>query len=159
MPKIAITATGVNELRASLDGWEADVTNLKGPLTSLLQQVIRPHIGQAFADSGPGWKALSPAYAKWKAIHYAGMPILVRTGKMRTALTGGVGSAFTVTENSLTIDPSQAVPYWKWHETGAGKLPKRSMLQFSDQAQVEMGDTLLKWLSDSAHKYGFVVAT
>lgn len=48
---------------------------------------FRASEAQIFAEEGPGWAALTPASAKWKAKHYPGMPLLVRSGALEVSLT------------------------------------------------------------------------
>ncbi len=74
---------------------------------------------------GRPWAALSPMYAAWKATHFPGAKILVRTGKLRESLTGRTGD--TVDErdrDSLKLGTS--VPYAGYHQTGTKRpMPPR----------------------------------
>jgi len=47
---------------------------------------FRASEAEIFAEEGPGWAPLSPRYAQWKAHHYPGMPLLVRTGALAASL-------------------------------------------------------------------------
>lgn len=78
-----------------------------------------------FASQGAwgsgGWSPLSPKYAEWKARHYPGQPILVRTGALRASLTDG--------PDVRIIRPQDAwlgsmVRYGRYHQSGDG-VPRR----------------------------------
>lgn len=69
-----------------------------------------------------GWDPLSPGYAAWKARHYPGRPILVRTGALYASLTTKL--------DVLQVGPTRMVAgssstYGRYHQTGAGPLPAR----------------------------------
>lgn len=53
------------------------------------------------------WKALSPRYAAWKAIHYPGRPILTRTGALRRA----AGEIRELAKARLAMGPGTTIAY------------------------------------------------
>ncbi len=153
MPEL-ISLLGKNELIAAIDGWQADTKELRTPFTEIGQTVLAPFFEKRFAASGPGWAALSPAYAAIKQASHPGQPILVASGKMRKAFTAP--SAFKVTENSITMDAFQNVPYARYHQTGTKHMPKRQIIP-SDLAQLApvVGARLGTYLLDKGKARGF----
>jgi phage gpG-like protein len=76
-----------------------------------------------------GWAPLSPRYAAWKARHYPGAPILVRTGDLRDSLTQ---RPFGVE----VIEPRYAVfgsdvDYGLFHQQGDG-VPRRRPVELPE---------------------------
>jgi len=83
-------------------------------------------------DGAKAWPALSPDYAAWKEQHYPGRKILVRTGKLRDALTGGPGSVRTIGRLKLVLSGTRLVKgksgiydLGALHFTGTSKMPAR----------------------------------
>lgn len=62
------------------------------------------------------WAPLSPAYKKWKEIHYPGKPILQLTGALIESLTSssGLDSVFRPEPDQLTIGSKS--PYARVHQ-------------------------------------------
>jgi len=80
-------------------------------------------------DGSTAWKPLSAAYADWKATHYPGTKILVRTGKLRDALTGGPGSVREIAPLRMVVGGTVQVGRWdlgSLHFTGTDRgMPAR----------------------------------
>lgn len=78
--------------------------------------------GLWFKSKGRGtWPELSPAYAAWKAIHYPGAPLMVRTGDLRDQLTSSK-SVLAMTDTAISLGTS--LPYAAFH-LGTSKMPAR----------------------------------
>lgn len=102
-----------------------------------------------------GWPALSPRYARWKAMHYPGKTILVRTGLLKGSLAGNNG--YTVED----IQPLQArlgtlVPYAIYHQKGGPRLPKRSPIQLSNDDKARWTKMAHEHLVEEAKKEGLL---
>lgn len=70
----------------------ADYSTLFGALSLLFQAEMREQFASEGAVSGEQWAELSPAYASWKqGGQYAGRPIGVLSGALRSSMTGGEG--------------------------------------------------------------------
>lgn len=78
------------------------------------------------------WAPLSDAYAAWKAIHYPGRGILVRTGALKASLTGGGQGIRIVKAKEMVF--GTAVPYGIYHQSRRPrrKLPRRAFLRLSE---------------------------
>lgn len=82
------------------------------------------------AGASGKWPALSPQYAKQKASEYPGKKIMERTGRLRSALTGRTAhSVIEKEKDQLTL--GTRLPYGRWHQRGAGKLPVRKAIDMS----------------------------
>lgn len=73
--------------------------------------------GGAAGKSG-GWEELSPDYAAWKAKHYPGRGVLVRSGALRDALVGGPASIYEPHPTWMGVGAD--VPYGIFHQRGQG---------------------------------------
>lgn len=105
--------------------------------------------GEGKTGSG-GWKALSPDYAAWKAVHYPGAKILERDGWLRDSLTVK-DAPFGLRE----ITTTQAVlgsnlPYAMYHQTGTRKMPARPPIELSESDKTRWGKLVHKWLYEMA---------
>lgn len=112
-----------------------------------------PHIIDAveriFRTEGAGrWDSLNPQYAAWKARHYPGAGLLVRTGTYFEAATTP-GAAYNVIEvgnDSLTFGV-EGLNYAVYHEEGRGHLPERPIFALLAN-DAELGERAIQELSD-----------
>jgi phage gpG-like protein len=105
----------------------------------VLQNAVRMQFAtQGSGPTGP-WKPLSSKYQAWKEVHYPGRPILVRSGKLRGALTGPHhGNALReVTDDVLTYG-TKGVGYASHHQVGADSLPARPVFDFGPEFEAEV---------------------
>ncbi|MAH45572.1 hypothetical protein CMI37_07070 [Candidatus Pacearchaeota archaeon] len=84
------------EIQARFEQWAALIDDFE-PVFDDVVKLFRSHENRQFRTqgkiTGPRWPKLSKKYAKWKAKHFPGRPILVATGALRRALVkGGSGS-------------------------------------------------------------------
>jgi phage gpG-like protein len=120
---------GQVELDRTLAGLEERTQDLRPVWDTLRRRFLvteRKQFDSEGAFGGGKWAPLSPAYGAWKAAHYPGKPILVRTGELRRSLTEG--PQVTVMEPHLAIFGS-AVEYGQYHEEGSAHLPRRPPVQ------------------------------
>lgn len=135
-PTLARFTTAMERAGAEL----ADVG--KHVLPKLLP-VLEVETGKQFDAEGSGpqagsWAPLSVSYAKWKAAHFPGKPILERSGKLRAALTGpGANARREVSGNELSFGTS-GLPYASFHQTGTGKMPARPEFDFGPDFEAGM---------------------
>lgn len=135
-PTLARFTTAMERAGAEL----ADVG--KHVLPKLLP-VLEVETGKQFDAEGAGpqagsWAPLSVSYAKWKAAHFPGKPILERSGKLKAALTGpGANARRDVTGNELNFGTS-GLPYASFHQTGTGKMPARPPFDFGPDFEAAM---------------------
>lgn len=157
MAAISVRVEGAGKAVAAFDEVETGIQNPRGPLQTVLREVMYPAVAERFAQSGPGWKPLSPLYAAYKRQRFGNQPILVATGKMRDALTGKSGSVYTVAQNWIQIRIDQATPYARYHQTGTKRIPARPPVSFTTEQQVQMGAVLEREFTQLIHGQGFEV--
>lgn len=80
-------------------------------------------------SSSGGWPELSPTYAAWKAKHYPGKKILVRTGALKASLTQRPFGVEHITPDSMVIGSD--VSYGRFHQLGLG-VPVRRPVEFTE---------------------------
>mgnify|MGYP003136546215 FL=1 len=99
--------------------------------------LIHRHNMRTFKSEGAAtgnrrkWAPLSPAYAIQKAREFPGRPILVRTGALRSALTGGSGSRVRKTKKTLTVGAKgEQARIGTYHQLGTAYMPARPPIKF-----------------------------
>ena len=122
-------------------------------LTPAWQRMIpalQDYIARRIASGGtlhnlPPFAPLSPRYARYKAKHYPGAPILVRTGRLFRSLT-------TNTDDTIAdIQPDHftfgtRVPYALYHQLGTRKMPARPPIKLSKPIQTQLLTILRNYL-------------
>lgn len=113
------------------------------PAWELIRQRFVAYEQKWFSSEGDGnWPALSPDYARWKAKHFPGQKILVRTGQLKASLEG---------PDIAIMEPSYAVfgtgdPVAAYHQTGGGNLPRRRVIDLDDDERTEWVRVLQRYL-------------
>lgn len=104
---------------------------------------------------GVKWAPLSAVYAAWKATHFAGKPILQRTGRLMASLTSqkAPGAVYIARPKSLTI--GSEVPYAIYHQTGTGRMPQRKEVVLNEGAKRELMKLAQMYLIQIASQVGF----
>lgn len=131
-------------LTTALERAGAEVANVGKHILPKLLPVLEQGAAAQFDAEGAGpvagpWAPLSARYAEWKAQHYPGQPILVRTGALRAALTSGTaqGALRDVGDDSLAFG-TDGIPYASNHQTGTGRMPARPPFDFGPATEEAM---------------------
>jgi len=131
-----IEIAGEKQISRVLEGIEARAEDLR-PVWDVIAQDFGRIVARQFATEGGlgrPWPPLSPAYAAWKARHYPGRPILVRTGRLKESLVGRtIDTVDERTRDSLTL--GTAVPYAIYHQKGTKKMPPRPPIVIPEAAK------------------------
>lgn len=102
-----------------------------------------------FDAEGPGWAPLSPAYAATKR----GPQIMVESGDLRDALTGGSGYMEVITDNTAVFGTD--IPYAKYHQYGTTTgLPARELINLNRTEIVGWVKILQGWAADEIRNAG-----
>ena len=120
-----IVLEGDERVIRSLDRVRRRLNDLRWLFGTLTELFVAKERNWFDSEAKGTWPALSPAYARWKAVAYPGRPIMVRTGDLRSTLTSGK-AVLAKTDDSLFLGTS--VPYAAYHARGAGNLPQRPPL-------------------------------
>lgn len=123
------------------------------PLIEELVTYVQDALGRAFdsegASSGSLWAPLSEAYRLWKARHYPGRGILVRTGRLRASLTGSGGDSIRVVAGRRG-EVGTNVPYAIFHQGGTSRMPARPIIRLSSKDRAAMTLMVHRYLVDHA---------
>lgn len=84
-----------------------------------------------------GWRALSPAYAAWKAKRFPGKPILRRTDRLFQSLTRPLHEDFIFISKPDTMTIGTAVPYAVFHGRGTRRMPQRRPVELTEKQKRE----------------------
>lgn len=98
-----------------------------------------------------GWKPLNPAYARWKATHYPGKPILQRSERLRRSLEwsgGQVGPGGVARFSERSAEFGTSVPHGRRHQDGAGRLPQRRIIFLPQSAGESYARLLQRYVAD-----------
>jgi len=84
-------------------------------------------------QEGMRWEPLSNDYQWWKSNHYPGMPLLVRTGALKSSMTsdGADGNISIIGKTGAVFGSS--ITYGIYHDDGGSKIPKRNFSEPSDR--------------------------
>lgn len=125
------------------------------PLWDRIQEDLRDSERKQFdsegKQSGRPWAPLSPRYAAWKAKHYPGNGILVRTGRLRIAATG-TGGELEVRKSQREFLWRLLVPYAKYHQGGTSRMPQRRPVDLSDTRRRSWTKLLQRHLVEARNK-------
>lgn len=143
------------EAKRNIDGLaKAGKIDLR-PTFNVIGIGYRKEVGGIFDKQQPRgeaqrWPQLSDKYAAWKAKRYPGMPLLVRTGKLKASMTkqGAEGSINIISKLSAVF--GSTVAYGVYHDEGGSKLPRRNFSDVSERRK----DIWIKQIDD-AMRYNF----
>lgn len=121
-------------------------------------EVLEKQVDEQFDARGHGpvagpWAPLSPKYAKWKEVHFPGMPILERTGVLRAALTQDSGPNAMRDYSAAQLNfGTIGVPYASFHQTGAPWLPVRAPFDFGPEFDDRLKMAMQKGVIEAARE-------
>ena len=141
--KISISIEGIPLIDRILGTAAAAAKDLRPAFNEITKDFER-QMREVFDSSGAiagyqQWTPLNRAYAAKKQADGYGTKILVRTGQLKTSLTGGgfvgggVGVVRKISKRAMTIGTK--VPYAKYHQRGTRKMPKRDFVRVSNFAR------------------------
>ena len=142
----------VDDFATRLEELGLRMQDLQPVLDKFGRYLVREHIPGQFAAQGhpKRWASLSPAYARWKARHFPGRPILVRTGAMKG------GFRYEARKRSLRVinrvkagQKGRGKPRWFYHQHGTGNMPARPVLQISDADRQKLSELANEYLEAS----------
>lgn len=118
-----ITLEGDERVRAKLVRAGGRFSDLRWMWSDVAELFVEKEKGWFQARGRGTWPPLSPAYARWKAIHFPGRPLLVRTGDMHNQLTSQQKAVLVETHRTLVLGTT--VPYAIFHAEGTSRMPAR----------------------------------
>jgi len=103
------------------------------------------------------WAALSPAYKRWKEIHYPGEPILKLAHPLYESLTSpdAPDSIFRMEATEMTL--GSRTPYATAHQKGAGRMPARPPISLTESDKRRIQKSIQAGLVAFTRRAGFQV--
>lgn len=134
-------------------GFEAaarEVEDLTEPLKavgeSLRLSVSDQFRSEGSAGLGSRWTPLNPDYAAWKEAQVGPEPMLVFTGKMRSAMTDP--RALQITPRRLIYEPDDPEGIAARHQAGGGHLPQRKIVALSLETRRGWDRIFMAWITN-----------
>lgn len=98
-----------------------------------------------------GWRALSPAYARWKRAHVGHTRIMILTGRLKDSVRlGGRNNITTMRSNALLLGSRD--PKLPYHQRGTNRMPRRPIIFWSGDPA--FGRLLRSFVSSKALEAG-----
>lgn len=127
--------------------------------TSVFEKIAPRFYGiirRKFQQEGPGWQALSPAYAARKAEIYGNKTILRATDALYNSFQPGAAG------NVQRISPTSAeygtnVSYAVFHQFGTSRMPARSVIEITPQHELQLAHIAIRDLNEKIKQLGFGV--
>ena len=121
---------------------------------SKVDPVVSTSIMKNFADEGrPKWDALNADYAA----NRPSTPILVISGKLRSMFSHMTGKEMSGGYGREYPENIEAVPYYKYHQTGVVKtnLPQREIVGLQPKDIDDITKSLKDWIEDKIRAAGW----
>jgi phage gpG-like protein len=149
---------GEVQLARALSRFGENVKDLRpafNQISSLFYNIEKKQFTSEGSYGSGGWKALSPKYAEWKARNYPGKPILQRSGRMMSSLTGQTGD--TVREmGPLWLRLGTSVYYAFFHQRGTKYMPKRKPIELTEIDKRNWVKAVQRFLVNMAREKGLL---
>lgn len=122
--KINVDDSRVQWVVKSLTEWFTDFRPLLKDISKVQLQSAQEAFKSRWKNLGQPWQRLKMATVKQKIRMWKNIDILQRSGTMRKSFR-----VSKITKNELEIE--NTVKYFKYHQIGTWKIPKRQMLGHS----------------------------
>lgn len=128
-------SAGEEPLGLRLEEIGARLHDMQPVLDEYGRYLVNTHIPAQFAALGTParWAPLSLRYARWKALHHPGQPLLVRTGAMKAGFHWNSGPRSLRIVNRIRAGQSGGEPRWQYHQWGTAQLPARPVIQLTNK--------------------------
>lgn len=140
--------------RRAFEMLEREADDMRTPFGQIGERILAA-VGRNFdtegvANLGRKWAPLDDDYARWKAVHWPGKPILQASGDTKKGLTSR--RALHVGRKRLVYEPEgRAGELGAIHHDGNANLPARPMVVFSLVERRAWDRVFAEWLNDLRH--------
>lgn len=159
--RFSITVEGEQVFDRSFNRLDQSVSDFRS-IWPFVTGTIYGIFGRAFDTEGAStaagkWKALTPAYAKRKAIEFPGQTILRREDTLFESLTDpeAADAVFLPEVDQLII--GSRTPYARAHQKGLGNLPARPIISFTETDKRDIQKSLQRGLLQFVRSLGVPV--
>jgi hypothetical protein len=150
LPGLPALTVGLSRLKTDLADWRPFWTDRFAPF--FYRQILENFVLEG-AATGDRWAPLSTAYAIWKASHFPGTGILVRSGAMKASLTSAnaPNAIFRLAANGTGLEIGTSLPYAIAHQNPklGSRLPQRPPLRVNDAFMRVVGKSLQQFVQDA----------
>lgn len=152
---------GEQTINRAFNRVEQFITDFRNIWPAVITEFYAIEIEQFQSEGSRGitgkWAPLSPAYRRWKEIHYPGEPILRLTHALVNSLTtpDALDSILRPEKDELVIGSS--VPYAVFHQTGTGIMPARPPIAMNETSKRRIQKAIQSKLVELTRKAGFEV--
>lgn len=147
MVTLAFDFYGDEQVTRTLEAIEDRIADAREAFDAMGDRLQSAEIRQFDSEGAygsAGWSPLSPDYAAWKARHYPGAPILVRTGELRKDLTQRPFS-IDVVDYRMALFGS-AVSYGRFHQNGTDRMPRRRPIELPNSEREAWVKVMQRWV-------------
>jgi len=160
MIEVTLEVGGEVQLKRKLSRFGSSFKNIK-PLLRDIAKDFKSIEAKQFKSQGSygsgGWERLSFSYAKWKSKNYPGKPILQRSGRLMSSLTG-FGSDYIERMTNSNIELGTMTPYAIYHQSvmPRTKLPRRPVIELTESDKKRWMKMAQSYAVASAKKAGLL---
>lgn len=161
MLNVTFSIAGEEQYVRAFEVMDGELRTLRPALEQTAKHLVQV-VGEQFLEEGAHglgtkWRALNPAYERWKDEHYPGRPMLVRTGAMRQAfLVDGTrqlddttlvwGVTDQVDEQGHEIRVRAAA-----HQSGEGVVPQRKIVALTSADRRGIDRIFVEYVNSVRH--------
>jgi len=155
MLRFTATVEGVTVLDRAFNRIDEAISDLRFAWPNVAREFYAI-MGEQFESEGAQgasgkWKALTPAYKKWKEIHYPGEPILRLTHALVNSLTDFEAPDAIYDPQPLELTIGSKVPYGRKHQR------ERPIISLTEVSKRRIQKAIQVGLVDLARRQGFGV--
>jgi phage gpG-like protein len=130
---IRFTFFGEDQVNRTMVGFAERAADMR-PAWDLIETRFTEYEEKWFSSEGDGqWPQLSKDYARWKAVHFPGEPVLHREGTLQDSMTK---PDISIKEPGYAIFGS-GDPVAGYHQGGKGNLPIRRVIDLDEDERSE----------------------
>lgn len=161
MISFSATVDGVPEFDRAFNRIGQIISDFRSIWPEVAQAFYRIEVEQFESEGTRGasgrFTALSPAYAKFKAVKFPGKTILRATDTLFDSLTNpnAPGSVFRPEQSQLTLGTS--VPYGVFHQRGTRRMPRRPPISMSEDQKRQIQKAIQIGLVQFMRRQGFSI--
>lgn len=152
---------GIEVLNRGFNRIDQIISDFRPIWPNVAQEIYGINQEQFDSEGGKGasgkWAALSPAYKRWKEVHYPGLPILQREQDLMSSLTDpeAPDAIYLPGRDELVVGTKDEKALA--HHRGLGHLPARPIFSFSEQQKRRIQKAIQAGLVQFTRQAGFEV--
>lgn len=152
---------GVEVLNRAFNRIEEHISDFRNIWPRVAQEFYAIEEEQFASEGAHGasgkWAPLSPAYKRWKEIHFPGEPILKLEHFLYPSLTraDAPDSIFRMDAQEMTL--GSRTPYATAHQRGTGRMPARPPISLTEADKRRIQKSIQRGLVEFTRRAGFQV--